>query len=283
MNFSMYSKFARGVRDNGIESMAKYARSLGFSSVEFFEFIGENWQEVVPSVEVAKEFRHTLETYGLTVACYSVAVGLYDASAPDGIDHKAEQTLMRYAERAAALGSPYLHHTITLGSPTDLPYEKMLKTVLPAVVRVAKYAQTLGVRCIYEDQGPYFNGVEGFRDFFEAVKAEEPSVGVCGDVGNTYFVDESSVDFFRAYAEHICHVHIKDYVIRPTAERGTDVSRGGKHLKECVVGTGIVDVPTCLQILKNAGYTGAFALENGHEEDYAMGVATAFKLINDNF
>ena len=261
MNFSMYSKFARGVRDNGIESMAKYARSLGFSSVEFFEFIGENWQEVVPSVEVAREFRHTLETYGLTVACYSVAVGLYDASSPDGIDHKAEQTLMRYAERAAALGSPYLHHTITLGSPTDLPYEKMLKTVLPAVVRVAKYAQTLGVRCIYEDQGPYFSG----------------------DVGNTYFVDESSVNFFRAYAEHICHVHIKDYVIRPTAERGTDVSRGGKHLKECVVGTGIVDVPTCLQILKNAGYTGAFALENGHEEDYAMGVATAFKLINDNF
>jgi sugar phosphate isomerase/epimerase len=283
MNFSMYTKFYNTVRERGIIGAAEYAKSLGFSSVEFFEFVNKDWQAVVPSIDIAKEYRRVLDDRGLTVACYSVAAGLYDPNAPDGIDRNVEQTLMRYAERAATLGSPFLHHTITLGCPTDLPYEEMLKTVLPAVVRVAKYAQTLGVTCIYEDQGPYFNGVDGFRGFFEAVKAQEPSVGVCGDFGNTYFVDESSVDFIRAFAKEIRHVHVKDYVVRPTAERGTAATRAGVFLKDCVVGTGIVDVSTCLQILKNAGYVGAFALENGHEEDFAMGVEAAMALINKKF
>jgi sugar phosphate isomerase/epimerase len=279
MNFSMYTKFYNTVRERGIVGAAEYAKSLGFSSVEFFEFVNKDWQAVVPSIDIAKEYRRVLDDRGLTVACYSVAAGLYDPNAPDGIDRNVEQTLMRYAERAATLGSPFLHHTITLGCPTDLPYEEMLKTVLPAVVRVAKYAQTLGVTCIYEDQGPYFNGVDGFRGFFEAVKAEEPSVGVCGDFGNTYFVDESSVDFIRAFAKEIRHVHVKDYTVTdPDGSDWKQRSVSGKHIRDVLPGQGLTDHARLFSYLGD--YQGDFSMEfSGSDEEMRTSLAYVKELI----
>ncbi len=281
MDYAMYAKFSRMVRDRGIESTADYAKSLGFTSVEFFDFVGPNWQEVVPSLEDAKRYRAVLKERGLHVACYSVAVGLYDPSAPNGIDAHAEQKLMQYVDRAVALGSPFLHHTITLGvEGMPIPYKKMLATVLPAVVRVAKYAASCGIACLYEDQGLYFNGVEGFKGFFEAVRAEEPSVGICGDIGNVLFVDESPVDFFRAFAHEFRHVHIKDYVPCKKEDAGSAVTKGGLYIKEAIIGRGMIDTVSCLQILKEVGYAGAIAFENNHEEDFAMGVQIGMELVD---
>lgn len=281
MNFTMYSKWYRRVKECGIEAAADEAVRLGFSSVEFFEFIGKDWQETVPSLEAAREYRRVLSTRGLSVACYSVAACLYDPESPDGINHAAEEKLMKYAERAVLLGSPYLHHTLTLGtSGTPIPYAKMLATVLPAAVRVAGYAASLGVTCIYEDQGQYFNGVDGFGGFYRAVKAREPRVGICGDVGNTLFVNEPPVEFFRAFVGEFKHVHLKDYVVCDANDAGAAQTKDGTYVKECVIGDGIVDAVTALKILKESGYTGTIALENNHAGDFEAGTAVAMNLVN---
>lgn len=282
MDVSMYSKFYLAVKEQGIERAAEYAKRLGFSSVEFFDFASKNWVKTVADVETAKRFRNVLENCGLHTACYSVAVCLYDPDSADGINHDAEQLLMQYAEYAAALGSPFLHHTITLSTDqAPLPYNEMLTTLLPAVVRVAKYAASLGIRCIYEDQGLYFNGVKGFGDFYRAVKAEEPTVGICGDIGNVLFVDESPVDFFREFASEFAHVHLKDYIDCAPDEVGACKTRGGRIIRDTVIGQGFIDTVTCLNLLKESGYTGAIALENSHREDYPTGVRAAMKLITD--
>ena len=280
MNFTMYTNWCRSVKTDGIERAAVYAKSLGFSSVEFFDFIGDNWESVIPDVATAKHFRSVLEAKGLHTACYSVAVCLYDPTSPDGINASAEFQMMKYAEYAAALGSPFLHHTVTLSiDEAPLPYHEMLKTVLPSVVRIAKYAASLGVRCIYEDQGMYFNGVDGFGEFYRTVKAQEPTVGICGDIGNMLFVDESPVAFFEAYAKEFVHVHIKDYTDCKMGDVGACVTRGGRVIRDAVIGKGFIDIVTCLNILKSSGYTGAIALENCHPEDYEMGVRAATELI----
>ncbi|MBQ9784774.1 MAG: sugar phosphate isomerase/epimerase [Clostridia bacterium] len=284
MNIAMYTQWSRRVKACGIEAAADEAVRLGFSSVEFFEFTGEDWEETVPSLEAAREYRRVLSERGLSVACYSVAAGLYDPMSPDGIDRAVEEKLMKYVERAVLLGSPYLHHTLTLGvSGTPIPYGKMLTAILPAAVRVAKYAASLGVTCIYEDQGLYFNGVDGFGAFYRAVKAKVPSVGICGDVGNTLFVNENPLDFFRTYASEFKHVHLKDYVVCDASDEGSAETRDGTCVKECVIGEGIVDAVTALQILKESGYTGAIALENGHAGSFEAGVAVAMELINKTF
>ena len=162
--------------------------------------------------------------------------------------------------------------------------EKALDLIVPAAVRVAKHAHSLGVRCIYEDQGDYFNGVEGFGAFFRAVKAQCPYVGVCGDVGNTLFVDESPVDFFRAFGESIVHVHIKDYLgaSAPDETPGWEgASLAGTYYKGCTIGTGCVNVAACVEELKRVGYTGAFALENSYETDFPSGCRGAMQFLQN--
>ncbi len=285
MNFSMYSKFYNILLQEGIEAAADAASEIGFSSVEFFDFVHPSRVDCIASVADAKRMRGVLESRGLTTACYSVAVGLYEEGMTLDTVTSGEKKLMQYAEYAAALGCPYLHHTLTIDVERFLTEETALKYIVPAAIRVAKYAQSLGVTCIYEDQGPFFNGVEGFGKFFYAVKAECPWVGVCGDVGNTLFVDENPEAFFRAYAHEIKHVHVKDYIRKEERGEGAgwSPSRGGKWLKETVVGQGVIDLSACLAELRRVGYRGAFALENSHEEDYALGVKRAMEQINQKF
>ena len=285
MNFSMYANFYKSVQAHGIDAAADQAVSLGFSSVEFFDFVSPTWVKTVPDRETAEQMRRALEARSLSVACYSVAVNLYEEGMTPDTVTEAERALMHYAEMSAALGSPYLHQTLLLGLPRlpNLSIEDALDAILPAVVRVARYARSLGVTCIYEDQGEYFNGVEGFGTFFRAIKRECPWVGVCGDVGNVLFVDESPVEFFRTYAKDMLHVHIKDYIKAETPD-GTDgwaVSLGGTYLKNWIIGEGCVNVRACLEILRDVGYRGAIALENGHEPDFSEGCRIAMQLCKD--
>lgn len=287
MNFTMYAKFHKRVREHGIEEAADYASSLGFSSVEFIDWAKADWDMLVPDKKTATHFRKVLADRSLSVACYSVVANLYEAGMTPDTVTETERYLMHYVEMAAELGSPFLHHTLLLGQKRtpDLPLETALALILPAVTRVARYAHSLGVTCIYEDQGEYFNGVSDFAAFFRAIKAECPWVGVCGDVGNVLFVDASPAAFFRAFAKDILHAHVKDYVSarEPLSKEGWAASTGGVWLKECVVGEGVVDVPACISILREEGYCGAFALENNHEEDFAEGCKIAMQLVEKHF
>ena len=286
MKCTMYTNFAQTVKNDGIEKAAVWAKSLGFSSVEFFEFAQDTWTPCVKDRESARQMKKVLDLHALPVACYSVAVDLYEEGmTPDTVTQK-EKALYHYAEMSAELGSPFLHHTLIMKHIDDqLPFEEALRLIVPVAVRVAKYAQSLGVRCIYEDQGRFFNGVEKFGRFLAAVRAECPTVGVCGDVGNILFADGDPVEFFRTYAKDIVHVHIKDYAL---TERSSDspewsIAPSGKTYKECIVGTGCIDLDTCIKIMKDVGYTGAFAFENGPRDVYEKGVAAGQTIISRYF
>ncbi len=286
MNCTMYTNFAQTVRRDGIERAAERAKELGFSSVEFFEFIAPTWEPVVKDRESAKQMKRVLDYYGLKVACYSVATTLYvDGMTPDTVTD-AERGLYHYAELAQELASPFLHHTLIMDHIQDrLPFDEALRLIVPTAVRVAKHAHALGVRCIYEDQGRFFNGVQKFGEFFRAVKAECPYVGVCGDTGNILFVDESPVEFFKTYINDILHVHVKDYTPTELTESSPDwsISPKGAVYAECAIGTGCIDLCSCFEILKDAGYKGAFGFENGPIEEYEIGVKNGQALLAEYF
>ena len=170
---------------------------------------------------------------------------------------------MRLAEAAAEIGSPYLHHTLVMTSDVKTPYREVLDRVAEPAVRIAQYAQSLGVRVLYEPQGFYFNGNDGFRGLYRRVKAECPTVGVCTDIGNPMFVDEDPLLFVKEFAEETCHVHIKDYKVSASAP---DCSRGGRGLDPVLLGTGEVHAAECLSALAAAGYTGYFGVEDDGDE-----------------
>lgn len=278
MRFAMYSRFNSMANRIGLEAAADFAAEMGFSAVEVLESTGPDAPILIPDTNAAKQAKAVLAQRGLTVACYSVGSCVYRSP-------EAEKSLMKQAEIAAALDCPFLHHTLLPwiwrvdGMPT---FEEGIAGAVEAAGRVADHAKPLGIRCIYEDQGLYANGVEGFGVFYRQMKQRCDNVGVCGDIGNSLFVDEGAEKFFAAYAEDICHVHIKDYLRKSVKEapgRYWLVTRGGNWLRDTLIGDGIVNFDACMQILKSAGYDGVYALENEHPEPYEEGVRQAMNFL----
>lgn len=276
--FAMYSGFSEKICAEGVEEAAKYARKMGFSAVEFLADFFFGQLNAVPDVEAALEARKVLDKYKLPVACYSVAVNLWNNA-------EAEKLLMEQIDVAHTLGAPYLHHTLLpwLVLDQDSPsFEDAVRDVVERAVRVADYAKTKGMMCIYEDQGYYVNGVRGFRVFFEEMKKRCDNVGVCGDLGNILFVNERPEEFLREFIRDVRHVHVKDYLRKcgnTSPGRYWSSAKGNCWLRDTMVGSGVVDFETSLRILKEGGYQGRFALENGHPEPYEEGVLQAMELV----
>lgn len=273
VQFAMYSRFSGYVNQHGIEAAARYAKDLGFSGVEFFADAFGVDSDPVSTVEEAKHAKEVLDQYNLSVECYSVYAFLLDRP-------EQEEFLMKHVELAAALGSPYFHHTLL---PGRIPsYEDAVDKVVEAAGRIADYAKTLGITCIYEDQGFYVNGIDGFKVFWDKMKKRSDNVGICGDLGNIQFVNEPAETFLEAYADDIRHVHVKDYLKKTAKEspgRYWIKTQNDIWLRDTMIGSGVVNFEACMKVLKKIGYKGKFALENGHPEPYEEGVKQAMEYL----
>lgn len=274
MKFTMYANFTEMVAEKGIEYAAQYAVEKGFSSVEFLVNAHKPESYPIADLESAKYAGQVLEQAGLTVACYSVCVDLLN-------NREIETEMKKHVELAAQLGSPYLHHLLIPDielSEDPRENEARIDYIVEAAGRIADYAALFGVVCIYEDQGNYVNGVQGFGNFWEKMKQRSKNVGICGDLGNVVFVGETPEPFFRTFVKEICHVHVKDYLWKKAAvapgkywEKGI----GDNWFRDTLVGDGIIDFEACLKVLNEAGYEGNYALEISHPEPFEEGVIQA--------
>ena len=276
MDFVFYGEFSAKVRKQGIEETSRLAFEKGFSGVEFLESSKKGAVCTLSDTQTAKAYAETLKKYGLYTACYSVESCILDGET---------ENLKKHAELASALGSPFLHHTLipwlTLSENTP-SYEEALQRAVESASKVASYAEKLGITCLYEEQGMYFNG-QGFRPFYEEMKRLHKNVGVCGDFGNNLFVDENPADFIEEYAKEIRHVHLKDYLFLPRADqtqKGIEwyPTKKGNWLKDCPLGGGVVEFDRIFRALQEANYKGAYALETGLSlVDSGMAFAKGYK------
>ena len=274
MHFTMYVNFIELLAELGPEATAKKAKEMGFGSVEVLESTAPGHPAVIPDVTTAQWVREIFEAEELHFACYSVGTNLFRA--PEN-----EAALCRHAEIACALGAPYLHHTVLPGLQLDEnspAYDVAIAEAADAAERVANYAATLGLTCIYEDQGMYVNGIEGFGGFLAEMKRRCANVGVCADMGNIMFADETPAPFFEAFKDDIKHVHFKDYLWKEGPEspgRYWMRTKGGHWVRPTLVGDGVIDLKSCIDVLKRIGYDGALAYEADHPEPYEEGVKQA--------
>ena len=283
MKYACYFGLTRLVREMGWLKTAKYLREIGFEGVEFLD--GGDVPEVIRDVEEAKTVRGILNDNGLQTACFSCGVTMMRREGW-GEQNPAEIAMKRYIDIAAALGSPFFHYTqlLWLEYPQNAPrYEDVFEPIVDTACRIAAYAGHYGMTCLYEEQGLYFNGVERFGRFFEAVKARRSNVGVCADMGNSFFVDESPALIFERFAKDVKHVHMKDYRVTGAKPEGMAyVTPGGRWLQDCRVGEGDAEAARCLKALKKVGYNGWFSFENT-DTDFETGAACCRRTMESVF
>ena len=250
-----------------------YAKKTGAAAIEPFA----SRDFAAPDVEMAKRLAGYAGEKGVKISCFSMMADVVTG------DVQAEtERLKRYADVAAAMGSPLLHHTLIPYldfSVCSLPFKEVLRRTVRAVREVYDYAEQKGVKCAYEDQGFYFNGVQRFDDFLGEAERE---VGVVADFGNILFAGETPEAFVGRFAGRVVHVHAKDYLQKdgrwPNPGEGWYVSRDGGYLRGTIIGHGVVPVRQCVNALKRAGYDGFLTLEyKGYEDiDFAMNASIKY-------
>ena len=239
-----------------------FAKSCGITAIEPYcdrEF-------ALPDVEAAKRLADYAGEQGVAICCFSMAV---DVAAED---NTAEiERLKRYADVAAAMGSPFLHHTLLPGLTHDfarLPFSQLLKRAVQSIRTIFDYAEQVGIKCVYEDQGYLFNGCERFERLIDAVDRE---IGVVADLGNILFVGEQPEVFVGRFAPWIDHVHVKDYLFQPGCSDRPDAhwltTRDGDYLRDTIMGHGVINFEKIFRLLLRAGYKGYYSLEYSGPED----------------
>ncbi|MBO5733380.1 MAG: sugar phosphate isomerase/epimerase [Clostridia bacterium] len=216
-----------------------------------------------PDIEAAKRIKEYADSKGIGFSCFSVYINLV------GDDRKEQlERLKDYAQVAAILGSPYLHHTIAndFSNPDNvLPYKEILfQRGIDAVREIYDYCKPLGVRAVYEEQGFLFNGIEGYKKFLDTVNRD---VGVVADFANIRQAGDNICDFIEAFSDRIVHAHIKDVLLND--EQGTTGLKTlpGNYMHEAIIGTGDIDIKRGIELLKNSDFNGFYGIEYGASEN----------------
>ena len=277
LKFAIYSQFTDKIDQLGASGAAEYALRLGFSAAELFSST-EGGEDILSDLTTVRGIHTTMKEHNLPVVCYSVYSNLWH-------NPNAEKILMQKAEFASELECPYLHHTLfppyslQQGDPS---YEEVLEKIADSAAKIADHAAQYGVTCLYEDQGIYFNNVEGYDGFWQEMRRRCKNVGICADFGNILFVDGKPQDFLTRFVSEVKHVHIKDY-LRKTVDRSPGLywsqARKNLWLRDTMVGHGVVDFEPCMKLLQDAGYHGFYALELGHPEPFEDGVRQAMEYL----
>ncbi len=247
MKLSSYNQFNYDLVKFGIDYACEHARAVGFDAVEFLAGDGS-----LPVRFPAEDVKAALKRNGLTVSCFSAFADLVNGS----------YDLIPIIDYASELGSPYFHHTVLPELRVPSVYDDVFDTAVKKATEIARYAEGKGITVLYEPQGLCFNGVSGLGKFAESIR-KNISIGICGDIGNSLFVDEEPSGVMSAFAKDIKHSHLKDFfysdseIVSPPQYR----SKAGKHLCDAKLFEGDIDIAACLKVIKESGYDSFFSLE----------------------
>jgi len=261
MKFGFYSGCREMLLSRNYTKLVDFIQENGYSSYEPVENVFSG-VPTVRSLEEAREIRALMDSEGIACSCYSAYMDVYPCV------EEAVERLMHFADISAALGSPFLHHTVytPLQLSDGMPdYDSVLFTVKEGLTDVIKYAKALGVTVIYEPQGMFFNGVNGFGRLFHSLREQEDCehIGVCFDFGNSVFVDCKPYDVLKELLPYVKHAHLKDYrYVKAELVKGRYSTLGGATVEDVEFGTGDMEAEKCIRLLENSGYQGSYNTES---------------------
>ena len=242
------------------------AKEMGYEGVEIVR--GNQTDEEMRKAAV--QLKAQSEEYGLPIIAYMVGADFLK----NGLEAEI-QRLRGEAEIAALMGAPRMRHDATGGADANgkmYTVEEALPIVAAGYRGVTEFAAGLGVHTMIENHGYFFQDSCRVKKLIETVN--HPNFGWVMDMGNFMCADETSVDAVKIAAPLAVHAHAKDFHYKAKGEyvppQGWFSTRGGNALRGAIIGHGVVNVPECLKILREAGYDGWLSVEFEGMEDCLM-------------
>lgn len=230
-----------------MEELFEQAAQIGFDGVELD--IRAEWKdEPIMSPEGRDEIRRLSDETGVEVP--SLCIGALWQFSPAASDQKlleASRTIIGAAiEGAAEIGAQWILIPVT-PAEEDIPHEVCQARWIEEMQKAAALAAAANVVLCLENVGRGCG--KSAQDLLDLVGGiDSPSVRTYYDVGNACAFGHDAVEEIRALAEVIGVVHIKD--------RDADL-----------LGDGIVDIPGCVETLREVGYDGWLILETPPTDD----------------
>ena len=275
---SSYS-FSQAMRDGrmGILDVIPKAKALGYDGVE----IVRGDQSDAEMTALASLLRVQAKEHDLPIIAYMVGADFLK----NDVDAEVKR-LCHEAEIAALMGAPRMRHDATQGKGANgnpVPWEVALPVLADAYRRVTEYAAGLGVHTMIENHGYYAQDARRVKALVEAVN--HPNFGWLCDMGNFMCVDEIPAESVKIAAPLAVHAHAKDFHAKKPGEyvpkQGFFPTRAGGVLRGAIIGHGVVDVPACLQILREAGYDSWLSVEFEGIEDCLMALEADLKNLQE--
>lgn len=233
-----------------------------------------------PDMDAAKKIKTYADEKNIKFSCFSVYINLVGEDSKEMIEK-----LKGYADIAAILGSPYLHHTIVSEcvEPSKVtPYkEEFFVKGVEAAREIYDYAAKLGVKAIYEEQGFLFNGIDGIGRLIDAI---DRNIGIVADFGNIAQSGDDLLEFIEKYHDRIVHAHIKDITL--TDESICEYSLKTlteKFMTEALIGQGDVKIKEAIKLLDKYGYNGCYGIEYAAKSDDSKDISNALDYIDACF
>ncbi|MCI8441000.1 MAG: sugar phosphate isomerase/epimerase [Provencibacterium sp.] len=248
------------------------AKEMGFDAIEFVGILPHDGSSVE---EYAARLREECERVGMPVSNYTTGA---DFLRCESLEKEIER-VKHEVDIAALLGAVSMRHDATVGYPEGTRGFRGFSDCLPvlsdACRQVTQYAKQKNVRTMVENHGFFCQDSERVEALVNAV--HDDNFGLLCDMGNFLCADEDPAAAFSRVAPYAFYAHAKDFHIKsamgPNPGSGFFRTRGGNYLRGAVIGHGEVPVLQCLQILKNAGYSGNFAIEFEGIEEPECGIS----------
>jgi sugar phosphate isomerase/epimerase len=219
-------------------------RALGWTALELRSLDGIPLAGL-PRDEV-RALARRLAAEGVQVVCLASRIGNW--ARPITSDFAQDLGELRVLEEyASLLNCPLVR---VMSYPNDgLPEAEWGRRAVERLHRLAARAETAGLTLLHENCAGWA-GTDAQRALHLLTEVDSPALRLLFDIGNGVPYGYRATELLRPLLPYVDHVHVKD-AVRDTA--------GGTAYT--LPGDGEAEVRTCLRLLAEAGYDGAYSIE----------------------
>lgn len=259
-----------------VDSAIERASALGFDGVQIYATTGAFSPDALDG-ESKRKYRNLLRANKLEVSALCGDMGGHGFQIAADNPTRIEKT-NRIVDLACEFESNVVttHIGVIPSDKNDPTYSVMLD----ALTKCGKYAREHGVTLAVETGPETADILLGF------INDTDGGVGVNLDPANFVMVTgQDPVAAVKLLGKHIVHTHVKDGVMLKRtdpkiiyehfATGGIEALNVADFFKEVPVGTGDVDFPAYISMLRTIGYNGYFTIERETGKDPEADIITA--------